>query len=50
MTTVNFERMQTLGDVTRVHAGERPDAIAFEFEGRSTSFAALCNTSPALTG
>ncbi|WP_374386050.1 fatty acid--CoA ligase [Sandaracinobacter sp.] len=41
MTTVNFERMQTLGDVTRVHAGERPDAIAFEFEGRSTSFAAL---------
>ncbi len=41
MTKVNFERMQTLGDVTRVHAEERPQAIAFEFEGRSTSFATL---------
>lgn len=41
MAKVNFERMHTLGDVTRVHAEERPDAIAFEFEGRSTSFAEL---------
>lgn len=41
MAKVNFERMHTLGDVTRVHAEERPDAIAFEFEGRATSFAEL---------
>ncbi|GGE07598.1 acyl-CoA synthetase [Polymorphobacter glacialis] len=33
--------MQTLGDVTRGHAAVRPDATAFEFEGRHTSFAAL---------
>ncbi len=39
MTKVNFERMHTLGDVTRVHAEERPGAIAFEFEGRKTTFA-----------
>jgi acyl-CoA synthetase (AMP-forming)/AMP-acid ligase II len=35
------EQMQTLGDVTRIHAAQRPDATAFEFEGRHTSFAAL---------
>ncbi len=38
---VNFEAMQTLGDVARLHAAFRPDAIAFEFEGRLTSFAAF---------
>jgi long-chain acyl-CoA synthetase len=38
---VDFDAMQTLGDVTRIHAAQRPDAIAFEFEGRLTSFAEL---------
>lgn len=38
---IEFEAMQTLGDVTRVHAAQRPDATAFEFEGRSTSFVQL---------
>ncbi|WP_235976952.1 fatty acid--CoA ligase [Sandaracinobacteroides hominis] len=41
MAKVNFERMHTLGDIVRVHADERPQAIAFEFEGRSTTFAQL---------
>jgi acyl-CoA synthetase (AMP-forming)/AMP-acid ligase II len=38
---VDFNALMTLGDVTRAHAAERPDATAFEFEGRRTSFAAL---------
>lgn len=36
-----FAEMETLGDVTRVHARVRPDAIALEFEGRATSYARL---------
>ena len=36
-----FEEMDTLGDVTRVHARVRPTATAFAFEGRSTSYAEL---------
>jgi acyl-CoA synthetase (AMP-forming)/AMP-acid ligase II len=36
-----FEEMDTLGDVTRVHARVRPEATAFAFEGRSTSYAEL---------
>ena len=38
---MDYANMQTLGDVTRIHAGQRPDAVAFEFEGRLTSFAEL---------
>lgn len=38
---LDFNALMTLGDVTRAHAAERPDATAFEFEGRRTSFAAL---------
>ena len=33
--------MTTLGDIARYHAAVRPDATAFEFEGRVTSFAAF---------
>ena len=36
---VDFTRMQTLGDIARYHASERPDAAALVFEGRETSFA-----------
>ena len=38
---MDFDAVQTLGDVTRLHAAERPGATAFEFEGRRTSFAEL---------
>lgn len=35
---IDFERMRTLGDVARYHAESRPDAVAFSFEGRDTTF------------
>ncbi|PZU50326.1 MAG: acyl-CoA synthetase [Sphingomonas sp.] len=38
---VDFEEIRVLGDAVRVHARDRPDAIAFEFEGRITSFVEL---------
>jgi acyl-CoA synthetase (AMP-forming)/AMP-acid ligase II len=38
---IEFDRMQTLGDVARYHAEARPDAMAFSFEGRDSSFAAF---------
>ena len=38
---IDYASMQTLGDVTRIHAVQRPDATCFEFEGRLTSFAEL---------
>ena len=38
---VDFARMPTLGDVARYHAQERPNAVAFAFEGRETSFEEL---------
>ena len=36
---IDFERMRTLGDVARYHAEARPNAVAFSFEGRDTTFA-----------
>jgi acyl-CoA synthetase (AMP-forming)/AMP-acid ligase II len=33
--------IRTAGDITRYQAATRPDAIAFEFEGRVTSYRAL---------
>ena len=38
---IDFDRMNTLGDVARYHAEARPEAVAFSFEGRETTFAAL---------
>jgi len=38
---IDFDRMQTLGDVARYHAEARPEATAFSFEGRDSSFAAF---------
>lgn len=38
---IDFDRMNTLGDVARYHAEARPDEVAFSFEGRDTSFAAF---------
>ena len=34
-------RFATLGDITRFHAGERPQAIALSFEGRLTTYEEL---------
>ncbi|MDR7232349.1 long-chain acyl-CoA synthetase [Caulobacter sp. BE264] len=38
---IDFDRMNTLGDVPRYHAEARPEAVAFSFEGRETTFAQL---------
>jgi long-chain acyl-CoA synthetase len=38
---VDFAQMQTLGDIARYHARERPDAAALVFEGRETAYAAF---------
>ncbi len=35
---VDFDAMPTLGDITRYHARDRPDAVALEFEGRRMSW------------
>jgi acyl-CoA synthetase (AMP-forming)/AMP-acid ligase II len=36
---IDFDQMPTLGDVARYHGRTRPQATAFKFEGRQTSFA-----------
>lgn len=38
---LDLDRIKVIGDVPRYHAEMRPQATAFEFEGRSTSFADL---------
>lgn len=38
---VDFNEMEVLGDITRIHARDRGDCTAFEFEGRSTSYREL---------
>ena len=38
---VDYDAMQTLGDIVRYHARRRPDAIALSFEGHDTSWSAL---------
>ncbi len=35
---IDYDRMTTLGEVARYHAAERPNAIAFSFEGRDTTY------------
>lgn len=41
-----FDSIRTLGDIARVHAGLRPDAIALTFEDRKTTYGELdANTS-----
>ena len=40
------DSIRTVGDIARVHAGVRPDAIALTFEGRTTTYGELdANTS-----
>ena len=39
LTREDMDAMPTLADIPRFHAKRRPDAIAFSFEGRDTSFA-----------
>jgi len=36
--TDQFDGIQTLGDITRVHARVRPAAVALKFEGRTTTY------------
>lgn len=38
---LDFVNMQTLPDLLSYHAGVRPQAVALEFEGRRTTYAAL---------
>jgi len=38
---LDFDRLQTLGDIPRYHADVRPNATALTFEGRATSYAAF---------
>jgi long-chain acyl-CoA synthetase len=38
---VDFTDMAVLGDAVRVHGRTRPEAIAFDFEGRQTTFGEL---------
>ncbi len=37
-TPVDISGVMTLADITRLHADERPDAVALSFEGRQTRF------------
>ncbi len=39
MADLDFDRIQTLGDIARYHAAERASAVALSFEGRDTTFA-----------
>ncbi|CAN5362067.1 fatty acid--CoA ligase [soil metagenome] len=41
MPGVEHDRMRTLGDVLRYHAGRSPAAVALSFEGIDTTFATL---------
>ncbi len=47
---VGGDRADTLWDVLVSHAARRPDAIALEFEGDQTPYAALLNASATLAG
>lgn len=38
---VDFEDIRVLGDAVRTHARDRPGQVAFDFEGRLTTFAEL---------
>jgi long-chain acyl-CoA synthetase len=39
--TAAINRIKTLGDIARVHATGRPNAVAAKFEGRATTYAAF---------
>ncbi len=39
LSAVQFDQIKTLGDIARIHADVRPDAVAMKFEGRPTSYA-----------
>jgi acyl-CoA synthetase (AMP-forming)/AMP-acid ligase II len=38
---IDFDRMPVLGDITRYHAGRKPNAVATWFEGRETTWREL---------
>jgi len=37
----DFAKLKSLADISRIHARERPDAVALDFEGRTVSYAEL---------
>lgn len=37
----DLERLDSVADIPRLHAAERPDAIALDFNGRLTTYAEL---------
>ncbi|MBV9695174.1 MAG: long-chain-fatty-acid--CoA ligase [Alphaproteobacteria bacterium] len=37
----DFSRLKSVADISRVHAAERPDAVALDFRDRTTSFGEL---------
>jgi acyl-CoA synthetase (AMP-forming)/AMP-acid ligase II len=37
----DFSRLVSVADITRIHAGDRPDAVALDFKGRTTSYGEL---------
>ncbi len=41
LTAEQFQSIQTLGDIARVHASVRPDAVALKFEDRTTTYKML---------
>ncbi|WP_157219379.1 AMP-binding protein [Flavisphingomonas formosensis] len=47
---IDHDRLRTLWDVLAWHAQATPDAVALDFEGRQTGYAALRNASSGLAG
>jgi fatty-acyl-CoA synthase len=35
---VDFSRLKSVADISRIHAADRPDAVALDFNGRETTF------------
>ena len=38
---VDFTRLKSVADIVRIHAVDRPDAVALDFNDRETTFAEL---------
>jgi acyl-CoA synthetase (AMP-forming)/AMP-acid ligase II len=38
---LDFSRLKSVADISRIHAVDRPGAVALDFKGRTTSFGEL---------
>lgn len=38
---VDFARLKSVADISRIHAADRPDAVALDFNGRETTYGEL---------